>query len=277
MSFLLRLLRRPTIKNGYSFLDNDTGYSLEVVKKSLFTRDYYDPLPNTFDSVTLSFHAFHRWNERIGPHISYQELIKLLNQLILIKGRLTKISDRRGLIDSDILFIYQQKGNKIHITTFYGRLSLNPSLRNIRDLKAYQLMEKERIILKLPNHILQSQHRPVLPIEYIEFEGRMISYVIQEYRVAGINSEEILLFLTETTKFGKRKMIVIDPDNVFETLLNHSVLYVLFTMGYRKFVLEHLQFYKPDAVLKSLEKYDEYVSKKLRLRNKFLTNMEKHQ
>jgi hypothetical protein len=275
MSFLTRLLRKPIIKNGYSFLGQHTIYSMELIKKSLFKKNQYAPLPHTYTSITVSNHAFERWNERIGPPVGYQDLTNLLNQLIHLTGRISIISDRRGLIDSEILFIYQQKGNCIHITTFYGRLSLQPALRNIRNLKAYQLMQKERIILKLNDQILAQQQLPIVPIEYIEFEGRTISYSLQKYRVLHNNSEKILIFLSETTKLGEYRVIVIDPVNFFDHLLNHSVLYVLFKMGYREFVLEHLQYFKPDAVIKALEKYEEFLKRRFELKEKVRNKREK--
>jgi hypothetical protein len=274
MSFLTKLLRKPIIKNGYSFLGYDHVYSMETVKKALFKNDYYEPLPPTIQSITLSKHAWERWNERIGPPTSFQELTNLLNQLVLINRRITAISDRRGLIDSDILFIYQKKETSIHITTFYGRLSHHPALRNIRDLKAYQLIENERIILSLPSHLLTQQQLPVIPIDYVEFEGRTISYVIQKYRVSINNTERILLFLTETSKFGHIRMLTIDPLDFFETLLNHSVLYVMLLMGYRDFVMEHLQFYKPDAILKAMQRYDTYLKRRFEVTQQVLAKTE---
>ena len=274
MSFLTRLLRKPFIKSGHSFLGNNNVYSTEAIKKALFKKDYYEPLPPTYHTVTLSDHAYQRWNERIGPPIDYTELLHLLNQIILINSRITIISDKRGLIDSDILFIYQQKENTIHITTFFGRLSLHPALRNIRDLKAYQLLENERIILEHSIQLLAQQQLPIIPIDYIEFDGRTISYVIQKYRVTSNNVEKTLLFVTEKTRFGNIRILIIDPLTFFDTLLNHSVLYVLFMMGYREFVMEHLQFYKPDAVIKAFKKYEEYIKRRLHVRDKLVTKEE---
>jgi hypothetical protein len=266
MGSLASLMRKPRIHKAVHFLNIEKAYAKESIYKAIRkNNNSHISFPKN-THIELTYHATERWNERIGPIIKQQDLYKLLNKMLIIPNRIKMISNVRGLIDSDILFTYEMKQNTILITTFYGRISLQPALGNPRELKFLKYKQNERIHLNSSVDTINNQQLPIIPIEFTIFEGRTTTYQLEKYRVIDEKKVIPILYCKEIKNSVLKRIIEIDPANPYCPILNRSVLYILDYLDYKQFVRIHLEFHKPAEVKKAMEKYVD--SHKIRNRNK---------
>ncbi|MBT2644629.1 hypothetical protein J7I80_20645 [Bacillus sp. ISL-41] len=207
--------------------------------------------------IKLTVHAFKRWNERVGPHIGFAQLERLLNQLLAIPNRITMNSNKRAIIDSDILFVYEIEDQEIHIITFIGRASEQPVLQDPRTFRELKFEYNERLNLGLSEEALKKQQLPCIPVEYIQFDGRTTSYFLERYKFQDGEESGSIIYVKEAKNLQLISSTEINPDNPYCPLLNRSVMYVLCVMGYSSFVQAHLEHHKPEEVKKAAEKYEQ--------------------
>lgn len=263
MAPLTRLMRKPHIQKALHFLDNGKAYTREDIMQSINRKEnVYKIFPKSITGIHLTLHAYRRWNERVGPFMRWDDLQTLLNKLFFIPARIKMVSEKRGAIDGDILFVYELKKNIVHIKTFYGRISLQPALQNLRELRTLRFKQKEKINLSESQNTLEMQRRPVVPDEYVEFSGRTTRYLLEKYSVLSNEGIKIFYYVKTMQNDKVKKVIEIDPLNPHGTMLTSSVLYVLNTLGCKEFAQKHLEFHKPEQVKKAVEKYQEYQKKK---------------
>lgn len=248
------LLRKPKIKRAIHLLYCHQNYSKQDILRSVHRgRNKASSFPSRYAQIILTGHAYKRWNERVGPYIGFAELERLLNHLLFIPNRITMNSSKRGMIDSDILFIYKLAGNEIHIVTFLGRASEQPVLRNLRSLR---FEYNERLMLGLSEEALVKQSLPCIPVEYIQFDGRTTSYFLERYKIQKGSETGSLIYVKEVKNSQLINTNEIDPDNPYCPLLNRSIMHVLYVLGYASFVQLHLEYHKPEEVKKAAEKYE---------------------
>ncbi|WP_226086023.1 hypothetical protein [Mesobacillus sp. S13] len=251
-------MRKPKIKRAiHQLYCHQTYRKQDILRKVHGERNKVPSFPSRYSSIILTGHAFKRWNERVGPKVGFAELERMLNHLLFIPERITRNSPKRGMIDSDILFVYELVGNEIHIVTFLGRASEQPGLRNLRSFRELKFEYNERLKLELPEAALIRQKLPCIPVEYIHFEGRTTSYFLERYKVQIGNESSSLIYVKEVKNSRLIDIIEIDPDNPYSKLLNRSIMHVLYIMGYASFVQLHLEYHKPEEVKNVAEKYEE--------------------
>lgn len=205
------------------------------------------------ESVEINYHSLLRWNERIGPKVTIEELELLFTQLLQIPYRITRLTNEIGVIDDDIIFIYKIKDTSLVILTIYGRLSLKPSLQDLKELKNYNYYHYDRLNLSIQEHILNEQILPLIPKKLIYFQGTRRFYRIELFN--SIEGDMIYLSLFEN---GQQKIRHINISQPKQSKLNKKVLFVLCRLGYENFVLEHFQHHYSAKY----KEYEQEVSRK---------------
>ncbi|MBU9714051.1 hypothetical protein [Evansella tamaricis] len=229
---------------------------LHKIKVMLTTREY-----RPFDKVKqiqIGEHAFLRWQERVGPRISIQNLSKLLQELLLLPYHIQRITDDTGIIDDDILFTFIMiDPETIYITTFYGRRSLNPGLFNIKDLRQYNQTQNEYVKLKTDEKTIKKQNLPPVPKQFLHFGGRKTKYTLEIFRDKR-HTKEYYFAVLVTYHLDQVDGKVIDLQNKGEHALTKSVLQALYRLGFDDFVFHHLKFHKPEQLEKLQQKEAEW-------------------
>lgn len=205
-------------------------------------------IPSKIKEIVINPHCVTRWNERVGPRLKKEELELLFNQLLKIPYRITTLSKEIAIVDDDIVFIYKIEGNKMVILTIYGRLSLKPSLQNLDRLKTFNYHHYDRLNLSIPEKVLEEQIVPPIPEDLYIFNGRKTFYRIEKFRCV----EGDLYYLT-TFLNGQQHIREIIFSNPKQAKLNKKVLYVLYSIGFKEFVYEHLKHHNPERI----EKYEQ--------------------
>jgi len=114
-------------------------------------------------NIVIYEHALTRWNRRVGPYATTEELSLMIQQLIRL-NRVCFSGEDYGYIDNDILFIYEWTGNKeLSIITFYGRISMNICLQNFYALRKYNKHKVDQLRLDLCREELEKQVFPIIP------------------------------------------------------------------------------------------------------------------
>ncbi|MCA1064461.1 hypothetical protein QTG56_22890 (plasmid) [Rossellomorea sp. AcN35-11] len=234
---ILHIMRRPNkIKKAIQFLGNPVLTDENEITTMNSGRMDGVVFEETFQSVELKDeHAVLRWNTRVGPSFSKCELESLFNKLILMPYRFKKIKEGFGVLDSDIIFTYEVRGEKLIITTFYGRCSLNNSLYQLKTLRNYNMANNEKIALDLDPGAISSQVPPTTPEVYIEFSGVKTRYTLESYKVEGKPLPIFIIYC------DPGKTVVLDINQKLDVKVNKNIIMMLFFMHYRDFVWEYVQ------------------------------------
>jgi hypothetical protein len=208
--------------------------------------------------IKISNHALERWNERVGPIIDMETLRLVLNYLFEhAPHRLNKLANRLGCIDDDIVFAYDyDHAGQFCITTFYGRKSLSPSLNHPNYLRYYNLKHKNYVTLSIPSHILQDQHIPPIPQDFVVFQGRRTIYTLEKYL---ITNKETPCFVSYEEKIGtnivERKIIHLEASKL--PVLSSNILYMIGKFGYYRFVFKYFKSRDPLKLEQARKKAEE--------------------
>lgn len=186
------IVRLKNIMNGKNFLRKP--YCIpKYIKKKLKNAE-----------ISIYEHALIRWNKRVGPHATAQELSTLMKQLIRL-NRVCFAGDDYGYIDNDILFIYEWTGNKeISIITFYGRISMNICLQNFTELRRYNKSKDVQLKLDLSAEDLKKQVFPIVPVRVIRY---FINWKKYELSIYIINDEKISIFIEQGEGVNSMKIL----------------------------------------------------------------------
>jgi len=232
-------LNEPLSITGFSFCYYQQVNLQEEIKRHIYKQLYVKPSESTssLPAIKISYHAWIRWNECIGPTIGWDELKRLCGQLALLPKRI-QLFQNYGLIDEDICFLYTRRDDEVEITTFYGRLCLYPKL--IRLLKDEEGLLKDNPISFSPS-ILKRQTAPIVPVELITYESDDGVYQLEKYQVMTQHGtvKSIFFLLNVTTK----TVISFDLKHLHQSMLSKVTLYVLWVMGYEKLVIDHMNVY----------------------------------
>jgi hypothetical protein len=176
--------------------------------------------------IHLTKHARQRWNTRVAPaNISNQDLIKFLNGCLSL-GRIELFSKQCGVIDNEIVFIYEQDEEQLNIITFYGRISHRPALSNIKKLKTFNYRELDDVNFELSKAELHAQALPPLPYKRLIFRGNYVVYSLDVYD----NDRDVFFHLNETSFKGNESRIFRLQDENLQ--IGKSTVTALRIMGY---------------------------------------------
>lgn len=147
---------------------------------------------NEINEFIFTEHAVIRWNERIGPYSSWQELNNLALNLYLL-GRIRFIDDL-GVIDDEIVFCYSINSQReVIIQTVLGRLSLKPLLYELDNIR------NRYVYLDVPEEVLQEQSLPIIN----EWERQQLKEIKEQIRYEQLSEIEKKVFLKQEKEMQK--------------------------------------------------------------------------
>lgn len=138
-----------------------------------------------FRDVIIKSHAYERWNERVGPIVSHQELNNLLKYICLFEpDRVERIHAKQlngtefdyFILDKEIVAIYTIENGVLIVSTFLGRLSLKPQLQNIEALYTFNVIGRDNTDLQVEADVLQNQESPFGPTKALNINEKSTFY-----------------------------------------------------------------------------------------------------
>ncbi|RRJ54980.1 hypothetical protein EHV15_36030 [Paenibacillus oralis] len=230
-------------------VDSLSGYFLRPELKDLLlqSNQYMD---NRNKQLVLTDHAYERWNQRVAYSTEKTILENKLNILYAMLDRVDFITHEMGVIDKDILFTYEQEQGRIIISTFYGRLSQNPSLNHFETMRNYNHQSDDYIELSLVDSILSSLFDPPIPAQRMIFKGSTSQYLIDKYS----DNERSLFVLLVLEGAEKGLLREIYSDRPECEKIEKSVRQAISLLGEEEFVYNHIAFHYPDELSKRLKK-----------------------
>lgn len=210
----------------YNVTDEDV-LAKEIKKQTIHTGNA------TISGIDLSVHAWKRWNERVGPSLSYQECKQIMRTLIVSCKRIEFVNHQFAILDDEIVVIYERnkKTDTLCIVTFYGRISVLPFLMNIEALRKFNLRNDEHINLKINQRILNEQLTPPIPKEVVYYQQKKSKLMIEKYCTT--NGEKIVV--KKINSNGEYYAFVMDMNEP-NTTINRQILEALEKLGYNTFV-----------------------------------------
>ena len=227
-----------------------TGYFLEGSRKNLIVSNSNKANTSGRGKIIIKKHAYKRWQERVGNFaldICYlEDKINIYYQL----GRLELKPNYVGIIDREILFTYEIKGNDVIITTFYGRLSQNPTLHQFEALRNYNLHYDEYVGFNLSSSKLELLPEPPIPSQRMIFRGETSTYLIEKYTDGSLNF--FVLVVLEGPDQGVVREFYSDQPECER--LEKSVRRALILLGDDDFVYHHIAYHHPEELRKRLDR-----------------------
>ncbi|GGG17832.1 hypothetical protein [Paenibacillus abyssi] len=149
--------------------------------------------------IHLTKHAKDRWDSRVGPaNIEEADLTERITTMSLDLGRIELLSKECGLIDNDIVFIYEKHNDQMNIVTFYGRISHRPALHDVKQLKIFNYKELDDANFELTRNELNEQILPPVPQKRLKYKGSFVLYTLDAYA----NQTDAIFHLTEVSPQG---------------------------------------------------------------------------
>lgn len=211
---------------------------------------YYEK--DVVKKILLSDHAYKRWNQRVSYTASSKNILESkINFLYHQLNRVVFDTQETGLIDNDILFIYEVVNDVAVISTFYGRLSQNPSLQQFKAMRQYNNQKDEFIELSLNPDALEMLFDPPLPNQRIVFKGSTSRYQIDTYQ--GEESTLFILSILEGQGKGTCRQITTNNPNCDK--FEKSVRQALILLGHEEFVYNHVLFHYPKELQRQIERF----------------------
>lgn len=211
----------------------------EIFHLDHFQNDYVEralKYDNKNVEISISDHAFSRWNQRVSKEANIHELTNRLNYLNQTLSRIDFSSATVGVIDNDIVFTYVQSGLSVVITTFYGRISQKHVLANFENLQHFNMIEDDSVDLNLSEDLLDHLVTLPLPAQRIVFNGSQAKYVLDEFRDA-----QRSLFVLASESSTQKKLKFFYSDQLKNVELEHSVRKALTIMGHEALVMDQIE------------------------------------
>lgn len=202
------------------------------------------------DQLVLTDHAIRRWGQRVGQFNNKSLLKNKINMLYSLLGRVELLTPEIGLIDKEILFTYERLLDKTIITTFYGRLSQNPSLNQFDTMRNYNFHKDDYIELSLDNSVLSRLLDPPIPTQRMIFKGSTSRYMIDKY--SDDKRSLFILLVLEGQERGALREIYSDQPKCEK--IEKSVRQALLLLGQDEFVYNHVAYHYPDELHKRLNR-----------------------
>ncbi|HCG4536257.1 TPA: hypothetical protein NJY08_005112, partial [Salmonella enterica subsp. enterica serovar Typhi str. AG3] len=160
-------------------------------------------------------------------------------------NRIEVLENQLALLDDEIAFAYEIRGTKMMVTTFFGRVSVNPSLGNVDVLRRYNKHFNEQIHLAIPKEKLELFEFPTAPKAAIEFSITSNVYRMYFYQNnQDQNMYYLIHYLNQET--NKWEHTLIDLQHVNRTKVNETELYILAMLGHAEFVYNYLKLYEKE-------------------------------
>lgn len=173
--------------------------------------DFTQRLKKRTTGIEVNDHGWERWNERIGPNASLEEINKRIQTIYREPERVIFLSHEFGMIDNDIVFTYTQNKKTLVITTFYGRISLQPALADIDYLKYFNERYQEKLGLLEDENVLAQQLMPPVPKVDMSYRGRWTEYKIEEYALD--NDEKVVVIINLGGKASEPGFTLVDEEH----------------------------------------------------------------
>lgn len=214
------------------------------------------------NSVIVTTHALERWNMRVGPVTTIQNLQGLLQTIIQLQPRrIQKMNDHVWCLDDDIVFVATWQQQQIHIITFLGRISYRPALKHVRDIQAYMQKERDRIDLMLTEQELAQAMLPIFPHMITYVAGDTTSYWLEQFSMA--HEEKPIIFCwTYNAVLKKKESYWIDLQKPEERLLHRKVLNLLYRWGHHEFLRTYYEIYDQKQIAKIAERMRQKVRRR---------------
>lgn len=210
--------------------------------------------PGEVKSVRVANHVLERWNERVGPVTTENQLYFTLSEIIIHhQYRVQFCKDTKLVIDNDIVFGYgyDKETGRLTIVTCLGRLRLQPVLNC--HIKSGKDSKRMRGILEISEEELQSQVMPAVPNEIFLYKGttdyyRMDVYVMEDNRV------EVSIFVK---RYRKRPWQLQTTSIHKDCFLSSRALKILYTHGYREITGRYIKANKEERYQRAISIYGE--------------------
>ncbi|TKJ83843.1 hypothetical protein PaeCFBP13512_22240 [Paenibacillus sp. CFBP13512] len=186
--------------------------------------------------ISISDHAFARWNERVSTESNITELTNKLNYLNQSLSRIDFATPSVGVIDNDIVFTYVQLDLSVIVTTFYGRISQKHVLANFENLQHFNMIEDDSVDLQLNDELLDKLVTLPLPAQRMIFKGSQARYVLDEFRDVHRS-----LFILTVESSTKKQLKFFYSDRLQNVELEHSVRKALTIMGHEALVFKQIE------------------------------------
>ena len=186
--------------------------------------------------VHVTSHAVERWNERVGPYATSEQLFCVFKTIIETQHRrLKNWGEGIWCLDRDIVFRAQWLDDELRIITFYGRISYRPLLKHVCEILYHKQKSKEGLNLKLSDQELAQATMPLLPKMRTYVRGQTSSYLLEHFEVVG-EDKPVILCCTYNEVTRKRDCYIIDLNKPTERVLHRKVLNLLYKWGYHDFL-----------------------------------------
>lgn len=134
-------------------------------------------------SISITSHAWERWNERVTKIIpTFEQLQLYLTSCIIHLGRVRFLNPIFASIDEDIIFHYETKDHQLFIISFYGRITNKPGLSDVNLLLEFLGKKEDRLSLFVPKDQLINSIILPIPSHHLIFAGTMSTYELNVYR-----------------------------------------------------------------------------------------------
>lgn len=259
------------ITKAKSFLNIPKNDYAIFLKKNLSHHFLDFKLLNGIKEVEVDFHALERWNQRVGPIITHEVLTNIFKVAILINpDRILVLERGLAILDNEIVFSFEVKDSLLTVTTFFGRISLNPVLLNVDTLRKYNLHSQEEINLVIDDKVIEQQELPFAPSSVIEFmDSNNLPNLLFYFQGLDNNGGKRnfyyhLIRKTEIVDIkGHKDTVNEQTENIGEWLVKHIdlshpkrfnlteiQLHVLGLLGNNKFILNYMSHKDPDRLNK---------------------------
>ncbi len=233
-------MKNLNIKSSVSFLQIPK-YEQTDIFKEYPSPGYLDlKLPKGIIDVVIDPHSHERWNSRVGPITTKEIITNVFKMAILIQPNRVQVLEKElAILDDEFVFSFKFENAILTITTFFGRISLNPMLSNVDTLRRYNTHFKEEITLDIDVNILIQQELPYAPSSVTEFEDSdKKTHLLFYYKCKEANDFYYHLVREDNADDWDIKMIDLKHPNRFT--LSETQLHLLGLLGHNYFLLKYM-------------------------------------
>lgn len=204
--------------------------------------------------VLVNSHALVRWNSRVGPKTDTSHLVTIIKSALLTNSERIELLGRElAILDNEIAFAYSIEEGVFTVTTFFGRISIVPSLANAETLRKYNQRYNEQINLELTDELLEMQVFPQAPASTLQFTDSLNIHELFYYKCESNKSYYVLL--TRSKEESTWSKTLIDLQHVNRIEVNDMLLYVLGLLGHGDFIIRYIRYFTPSRYQQLLETY----------------------
>ncbi|MFS0876851.1 hypothetical protein [Solibacillus isronensis] len=220
---------------------SDTIYSISTKEWDFIAKDGVGT--TRFNDVKTSHHAFGRWNERIGPFATYDQLANLIKYICMYEPSRVEMYNAKQLngtkfqyfiLDKDIVAIFTIENDVLVIQTYLGRLSLKPQLQSVAELYDFIVTERDNTDLNVPTEVLQLQHLPYGPFQSMQVADSLMYYQME------FSNEKVVLKVDQDPNSTSYTYTIVLLKHRHNMNLDVLDLSTILKMSNRKFVAKYI-------------------------------------